>query len=149
MEDVMSEAAHNVEHEYWRPPAQPSHAAEAPTMRAQLTCAECGAEFLMGSKFCHVCGAERGSLAGPGVAARWAQILDFTRIREALGLPVGSMIAFVAGIACILAAISIGFIFSATTFQDWQAVQVWRIEWLLAGAAAFLAGILLKKADVH
>ena len=147
---MMSEAVHNVEHEYWRPPAQPTHAVEAsPATRGQLICAQCGTEFIMGSGFCHVCGAERESLAGSGKAGRWAQILDFTRIREALSLSLGSLIAFIAGIGCILAAIATGFMFTAATFQDWQAVQIWRIEWLLAGAAAFLAGILLKKADVR
>jgi len=144
----MSEAAHNVEHEYWRPPVQ-STRAEVPTMRGQLICDECGSEFLIGARFCHVCGSKREGLTGAGMVHRLAQVLDFTRIREALGLSLGSMIAFIAGIACILAAIGVGLIFSSATFQDWQAVQVWRIEWLLAGAAAFLAGILLKKADVH
>jgi hypothetical protein len=28
---------------------------------------------------------------------------------------------------------------------DWQAIQLWRIEWLLGAAAAFVAGCLLKK----
>ena len=146
----MSEAVHHVEHEYWRPPAQTARVIDAaPAIGGQLICAQCGSEFIMGSRFCHVCGSERESLAGSGAVRRWAQILDFTRIREALALSLGSMIAFFAGIGCILAAIAIGFIFSAATFQDWQAVQIWRIEWLLAGAAAFLAGILLKKADAR
>jgi hypothetical protein len=39
--------------------------------------------------------------------------------------------------------------FTAGTVLDWQAVQIWRVEWLLGAAAAFLAGILLKKADVQ
>ena len=146
----MSEAVHNVEHEYWRRPAQPTNAMQAPSaMRGQLICAQCGSEFIMGSRFCHVCGSERETLAGSGTAGRWAQILDFTRIREALGLSIGSLIAFIAGMGCVIAAIVTGFMFTAATFQDWQAVQIWRIEWLLAGAAAFLAGILLKKADVR
>jgi hypothetical protein len=38
-----------------------------------------------------------------------------------------------------------GFIYKADTLVDWQAIQVWRIEWLLAGCLAMLAGILLKK----
>jgi hypothetical protein len=38
-----------------------------------------------------------------------------------------------------------GFLFSATTLLDWQAVQLWRIEWLLAATAIFAAGFLLKK----
>lgn len=145
----MSEAIRHVEHEYWRPPAQTARVIEAPpTIGGQLICAQCGSEFIMGSRFCHVCGSERKTLVS-ATARRWAQILDFTRIREALALSLGSLIAFFAGIGCILAAIAIGFIFSAATFQDWQAVQIWRIEWLLAGAAAFLAGILLKKAEAR
>jgi hypothetical protein len=32
---------------------------------------------------------------------------------------------------------------------DWQAVQLWRIEWLLGSAAAFLATIALKNNAVH
>jgi hypothetical protein len=150
MEDVMSEAVHNVEHEYWRPPAQPTHVGAAPpNISGQLICAQCGTEFIMGSRFCHVCGSERETLVGSSTARRWARILDFTRIREGLGLSIGSLIAFIAGIGCILAAIVTGFMFTAATFQDWQAVQIWRLEWLLAGAAAFLAGILLKKADLR
>jgi len=35
--------------------------------------------------------------------------------------------------------------FTAATVLDWQAVQLWRIEWLLGAAVAFVAGILLKK----
>jgi len=62
---------------------------------------------------------------------------------EALGT--ASLIAFIAGIACLLAALAVGFLYTAGTVLDWQAVQVWRIEWLLAAAATFLAGILLKK----
>jgi hypothetical protein len=38
-----------------------------------------------------------------------------------------------------------GFLFTATTLLDWQAVQIWRIEWLLAASAVFVAGVLLKK----
>ena len=145
----MSEAVHNVEHEYWRPPAQPAHAMEAPSTRGQLTCAQCGTEFILGSRFCHVCGSERESLANSGRAGHWVQVLDFARIREGLGLSLGSLIAFVAGMGCVTAAIITGFMFTAATFQDWQAVQTWRIEWLLAGAVAFLAAILLKKPNAR
>jgi hypothetical protein len=40
-----------------------------------------------------------------------------------------------------------GFLYKAETLVDWQAIQVWRIEWLLGAAAALLAGILLKKKE--
>src|ERR1700757_4771796 len=99
MEGVMSEAVNNVQQEYWRPPAQPTRAMDpAPSgMRGQLTCAQCGSEFVMGSRFCHVCGSEREPLVGASTVGRWAQILDFTRIREGLGLSIGSLIAFIIG----------------------------------------------------
>lgn len=143
----MSEAVHNMQQEYWRPPAQPAHATEpSSAMRGQLTCEQCGTEFLVGSRYCHVCGSEREPLVGSTVAGRWAEILDFTRIREGLGLSIGALIAFMIGIGCVIAALATGFVYTAATVLDWQAVQIWRIEWLLAAAAAFLAGILLKKA---
>jgi hypothetical protein len=34
---------------------------------------------------------------------------------------------------------------TARTLVDWQAIQFYRAEWLLAATAAFVAGILLKK----
>jgi hypothetical protein len=46
---------------------------------------------------------------------------------------------------CVAGAILVGLIFTVQTTLDWQAVQVWRIEWLLGASASFLAGILLKK----
>jgi hypothetical protein len=74
-----------------------------------------------------------------------SSMLGIRRLQEALGLTTGSLIAFIIGVVCTLAAIGTGLIFTATTVLDWQAVQVWRIEWLLAAAAAFLAGLLLKR----
>ena len=61
-----------------------------------------------------------------------------------LGLPLASLVALVAGVICTLAAIGTGLIYTASTALDWQAVQIWRIGWLLAAVVALLAGILLK-----
>jgi hypothetical protein len=63
-----------------------------------------------------------------------------------LGLSLASMIAFVLGVICALAAIGTGLIYTTSTVLDWQAVQVWRIEWLLAAIVALLASILMRKA---
>jgi cytosine/uracil/thiamine/allantoin permease len=54
------------------------------------------------------------------------------------------VLALIAGVVCALAAVGTGLIYTATTVLDWQAVQIWRVEWLLAAIVAFLAGILLK-----
>jgi hypothetical protein len=107
-------------------------------------CPRCHTEFVVGARFCHVCGTDRE--LQPDTAPRGlTRYLDFTLIRDALGLTVGALVAFVFGIACTIAAIAVGFMYTATTVLDWQAVQVWRIEWLLAAVVAFVAGILLKR----
>jgi hypothetical protein len=57
-----------------------------------------------------------------------------------------SLIAFFAGLGCLLAAVAVGAIYSVQTLADFQAIQSWRVQWLLAALAAFVAGILLKQA---
>ena len=47
---------------------------------------------------------------------------------------------------CILGAIAVGLIYSVQSLADFQAIQLWRLEWLLAALVAFAAGILLKHA---
>ncbi len=135
----MSEAVHNAEQEFWRPPAQAQ-----PVCAQAESCAHCGAEFALGARFCHVCGGQREELVdySGGLITRW---LDFHQIKAALGLSTGALVAFIFGVACLVAAILTGFLFTASTVLDWQAVQLWRIEWLLGGVAAFLAGLLLNK----
>jgi hypothetical protein len=55
------------------------------------------------------------------------------------------VVCLVVAVIFALAAVLTGVIYREDTLVDWQAVQVWRIEWLLAAAVALLAGILLKK----
>jgi len=57
-----------------------------------------------------------------------------------------ALVAFFAGLGCLLAAITVGFIYSVQSLADFQAIQLWRLEWLLAALVAFVAGILLKHA---
>jgi cytosine/uracil/thiamine/allantoin permease len=56
-----------------------------------------------------------------------------------------AVIAFLVGLLCAVGALAVSVFFSVRTVLDWQAIQLWRIEWLLAAVAAFLAGCLLKK----
>jgi hypothetical protein len=74
----------------------------------------------------------------------WLHYLHFHEIKRWIGLPTASLIAFVIGIGCVAGALLVGLL-TAKTYVDWQAIQFYRAEWLLAATAAFVAGILLKK----
>ncbi|SRR6266704_345628 len=138
--------AHTAEErqEFWKP-AIPLH--QEPPPEAETVghvCQECGTDFVVGSRFCYTCGTDRHAIAEvPATGFRtW---FDFASLRDALGQTTASFVALILGCACITAAVVTGFLFTATTLLDWQAVQLWRIEWLLAATAIFAAGFLLKK----
>jgi hypothetical protein len=75
----------------------------------------------------------------------WFQYLHFHEIKSFIGLPTASLIAFFLGLGCLVGAVGVSFVYKAQNFVDFQAIQMWRIEWLLAATASFVAGILLKK----
>lgn len=174
----MSEVAHDTQQEFWRPPsltAEPTPVQpEGPAMAE--ACPRCGTEFLLGSHFCHTCGAYRPQAVSPAANAdaaeiagmwqhlvaevqslttrfvhvlkglklpSWLQYLTFHEIKRWVGLPTASLIAFVIGIACVAGALLVGLL-TAKTLVDWQAIQFYRAEWLLAATASFVAGILLR-----
>jgi len=147
---------------------------ETATSMAQV-CPGCGTEYLLGSRFCHSCGGKRPLGAGPTAktdaglmvrlreqlteAARttasifslpdskvpsWVHYLSFHEIKIHVGLPTASLVAFFIGIGCVAGALLVGLL-TAKTLVDWQAIQFYRAEWLLAATASFAAGILLKK----
>jgi len=137
MQDTVREI--ETRQEFWRPAQEQLQA--APT--SVPMCAKCGADYVIGSRFCHVCGAGRDERArsSAGFAEKFAMIV---RVPEALNLSVASTVLFSLGIFCAIAGIAVGFIYSAQTLVDWQAVQVWRIEWMLGSLIAFVAALLLK-----
>lgn len=108
-------------------------------------CQGCGTEFMVGARFCHLCGTARGALTRRG-STRWTRYLEFHHIREGLGLSTASLIAFFSGVGCVLAAITVWIVYSVQTINDLWAVQLYRMQWLVAAVAAFAAGVLLKKA---
>ena len=112
---------------------------------AEQICQNCGSDYLLGSRFCHVCGADRQINLADSTPTGVSAWLDFIGLRDALGQTTASFIALILGCACLIAAAVTGFLFTATTLLDWQAVQLWRIEWLLGASAMFVAGVLLKK----
>ena len=92
-------------------------------------CDGCASEFMVGSLFCHVCGASRE--ARPSTPSHWTLYLEFHNIKRALGLSTASLVAFLIGMAClIMAGIAVGMIYSVQTFNDFQAVQLYRMQWL-------------------
>ena len=145
----MSEVIHNTPQEFWRPPVAQSGAA-TPVMVE--VCEDCGTEFMVGARFCHVCGAARQAKTTASADTLWTRsleflkVLEFQSVKEWLGLSTASLIAFFTGLGCILAAIAVGVIYSVQSLADFQAIQLWRMEWLLGALVAFVAGILLKKA---
>jgi hypothetical protein len=137
----MADVAHDAQHEFWRPPAVTADPARTGMVEV---CDGCASEFMVGSLFCHVCGASRE--ARPSSTAHWTLYLEFHNIKRAFGLSTASLIAFVAGMAClVMAGVAVGMIYSVQTFNDFQAVQLYRMQWLLGAIAAFAAGLLLKK----
>lgn len=163
-------------------PMQEEVAAPEPVASMAEACPKCATEFLLGSRFCHTCGGKRPVLmstseqADAAAAARvWQQIvhhlgaavaaipwkrikvrgwfrhLHFHAIKDHLGLPTAPLIAFVAGLGCIAGALLVGLL-PAKSVVDWQAMQFYRVDWLLGATAAFVAGILLKRdssKDIH
>ena len=140
----MGQPAQSTDQEYWRPPIPTIVKIQAPTAER---CSRCGSEVLADSFFCHICGEARESVSHDtgSEALSIASYLDLAVLRRRLGLSVPSLCFFLLGMFCLAIALAVGFIYKMDTLVDWQAVQLWRIEWLLGAAAAMLTGILLKK----
>ena len=145
----MSEVMHNAPEEFWSPPVAPADGVPASTLAG--ACEDCGSEFMVGARFCHVCGSPRQVVVATerGWSRIWSLLraLEFHAVKAWFGLPTASLIAFLIGVGCVLGAIAVGMIYSVQTLADFQAIQLWRIEWLLAALVSFVAGILLKRTE--
>ena len=75
----------------------------------------------------------------------WLHYLHFHEIKRWIGLSTASLIAFIVGLGCAAGAIGVSLFYRASNLAEFQAIQMWRIEWLLAATASFVAGILLKR----
>jgi hypothetical protein len=145
----MAETADQTRQEFWRPPT-PVPEASAKRERGRErneelseTC-RCGTEFIVSSLYCHSCGARRPDLN----AARMPEIpgvAELAWLGQRLGLTTPALVAFLVGVLCVVGAVAVSVFFSVRTALDWQAIQLWRIEWLLAAVVAFVAGCVLKK----
>ena len=140
----MAEVVEQTRNEFWRPPVSVSEVALSHELSD--TCDECGTEFIVSSRFCHSCGTLR-----PGAQAhRTIEIpglAELSAFGASFGLTRPALAAFLFGMFCLLGAVAVSVIFTARTALDWQAIQLWRIEWLLGAIASFIAGLLLKKSS--
>jgi hypothetical protein len=144
----MARPARNSSQEYWRP-ADPDVVRLVERTASRPSCWRCGSEYSFGAMFCHVCGSQRDPKAdSPSLRrAENSSMLDLGAVRKRLEFSVPCLVFFLLGVTCMVGAALTGLIFKSETLVDWQAVQLWRIEWLLGAAAALLAGILLKKKE--
>lgn len=131
--------------EFWKPAVAPRHEPQQTAEAIEQVCQECGTDFVVGSRFCYVCGADRNARLAQTTVTGIREWMDFASLRDSLGQTNASLVALILGCACVIAAVVTGFVFTATTLLDWQAVQLWRIEWLLGAVAIFAAGFLLRK----
>lgn len=138
----MAEALEQAQHEFWRPPVKAAEVAVA--QDRSETCTDCGTEFIVGSRFCHSCGATRKE-GGAMQAVELPGLAELSAMGKRFGLSKPALAAFLFGLFCMVGALTVGILFTAHTTLDWQAIQLWRIEWLLGAIASFGAGLLLKR----
>jgi hypothetical protein len=139
--------AQRAQHDFWRPPSEnTTHQVGSLPQQLEEACDRCGTEFIVGSRFCHNCGATRPESSDAIRFRPGTNLFRLAQMGKRFGLSSGAFIAFLLGIVCVIGAAAVGFVFSARTLLDWQAVQVWRIELLLGAVAAFVAGCLFRPA---
>lgn len=131
--------------EYWRP-ANPNVARLIDPHPIAVFCWNCGMEYSPAACFCHMCGSRREPGLPEAAPQRDSAAAPKPETRFPSRLALTSIVCFVLGVGCAIGAGVMGVIYRTDTLVDWQAVQIWRIEWLLAALAALLAGVLLKKA---
>jgi hypothetical protein len=144
----MAEYTKQLSQDYWRP--APSAGKEFQTQGLHAPgspayCTICGTQYAAGARFCHLCGLTRED--DPHTNKRAGLImdrLDLEHIRERTGLSTISLALVSVAAIFLLATAMTGFVYNTSTIAEWQAVQTWRIEWLLAAAVALLAAILFK-----
>jgi hypothetical protein len=139
----MASAAKSTSQEYWRP-ANPDVARVIPSLRG--ICWHCGMDYTPGARYCHSCGVSRET---PNVehfprGKEPEKENDLSGVFRRFGFSPSTVVFLVTALACALAAVMTGVVYREETLVDWQAVQTWRIEWLLGAVVALLAGILLR-----
>ncbi|PSH04606.1 MAG: hypothetical protein CXZ00_07280 [Acidobacteria bacterium] len=143
----MAEFTKDLSQEYWRPAPTPGNQLKAhvfQTLANEEFCPVCGTAYAAGARFCYFCGVRReDDLHIKSLMSNLAW-LNFGRIREQFGLSKVSMALVLIAALFFMATVLTGIVYRTSTIAEWQAAQIWRIEWLLATVAGLLAAILFK-----
>src|SRR5579872_5027852 len=112
--------------EYWQP-ADP----ESNSFMEARVCSQCATEMAAGARFCHVCGATREGKKQSSVSSVKESFVSLmhsvnSRVRaihwaemfSAIGLNTSALIAFGAGVICLLCAIFVGAVYQVQTTLD-------------------------------
>jgi len=144
----MADISRELSQEYWRQAPTPGKDFQTPgfnSQGSQAFCTVCGTPYAAGALFCHLCGLGREKdlrAEKPGLNLEW---LDFDRIREQTGLSTVPLVLVLLATLFMLATVMTGLIYDTSTIAEWQAVQTWKVEWLLAAIATLLGAMLFKK----
>jgi hypothetical protein len=137
----MPDVVRSAPQEFWHSPVVGATRVQPSPAGLATVCPECSAEYVPGAAFCHACGETRGVAYTEG----WISRFEINNLRIFFGLTLLPLVALFLGLACAAAAVLAGIFSNPQTVLDWQVVQSWRMEWLLASVASFAAGILLKR----
>lgn len=144
----MAEYTRQTVEEYWRPAPVAGGSFERRGLQATAstaTCTICGTPYLAGARFCHLCGLSREPVLHKMKWSLLGDWMDLEGIRERTGLSAISLVLAGVAVICLMATVMTGLVYNTTSLAEWQAVQTWRIEWLLASVAALLGALLFKK----
>jgi hypothetical protein len=104
-------------------------------------------DYAPGARYCHCCGGSRESNVEPfpQVTKTSEPETDTPAWLRRMGVSVPCLTCLIVALVFAAAALLTGVIYQEDTLVNWQAVQTWRIEFLLGAVVALLAGILLKR----
>ena len=141
----MADFTRELSQEYWRP-SQPSGGQQHGFhTQGEAFCNVCGTPYAAGARFCHLCGLGRDEDLHAEKTNQLLEWMDIGAIRMQFGLSNVSMVFLLAATIFMLATVLTGLVYNTSTVAEWQAVQAWRVEWLLATVVALLAAMLFKK----
>lgn len=145
----MADYTRQLSQEYWRQAPAPGNESQTHSFQPQgnpAFCSACGTQYPGGARFCHLCGLGReDDLRVEQRRVPGMDWLNFEHIGERTGLSTISLILVLSAIVFALASVMTGLVYSTSTIAEWQAVQTWKVEWLLATMVALLAAMLFKK----